>query len=144
MSNKARFLLFLLMSYAPLVQSHGVEMSIDQAEASIITLRYHNNQPFANVAYELFVAKSKSAYQSGRTDAQGRVVFVPGSIRQWRIRVFSEDGHGTDTHLEVDADSISRFSGGETVSATAYLVLGVGILLSGFGFLLLTVKRGKP
>ncbi|MCU7892353.1 MAG: hypothetical protein KZQ78_12370 [Candidatus Thiodiazotropha sp. (ex Ustalcina ferruginea)] len=143
MSNKARFLLLLLMSYAPLVQSHGIEMSIDQGEASIVTLRFPNNQPFANVSYELFVAASKSPYQTGRTDAQGRVVFVPGSIRQWRIRVFSKDGHGTDTHLEVDADSTSRFSDGETVSPIAYLVLGIGILLSGFGLLLLTVKRGK-
>ncbi|MCU7931254.1 MAG: hypothetical protein KZQ90_10665 [Candidatus Thiodiazotropha sp. (ex Codakia rugifera)] len=144
MSNKARYLFILLMSYTSIVQSHGIDMSIGRAEASIVTLRYHNNEPFANVSYELFVAESKHPYQSGRTDAQGRVVFFPGSIRQWRIRVFSKDGHGTDTPLEVDTDSISRNPGGESVLTTAYLVLGIGILLSGFGLLLLTVKRGKP
>ncbi|MBT2970751.1 MAG: ABC transporter permease [Candidatus Thiodiazotropha sp. (ex Ctena orbiculata)] len=118
-------------------------MAIDRQEAQVISLHHDDETPLAGAEYELFAAGADLPYQSGRTDARGRVVFIPGDLRQWRLRVFGEDGHGLDTHFESTADPRHQGHVDHEVSKTSLLVLGLGILLSGFGAALLFAKRNR-
>jgi nickel transport protein len=139
-----RFLLLLaLLGYAPMILSHGVGLHIDRQEAGVIQLHHDDATPMAEAGYELSVVGASAPYQSGKTDALGRVVFIPGDVRAWRLRVFSEDGHGIDTTFELTPGAISHSHADHVDSDITKLVLGIGILLSGFGILMMFTKRKR-
>jgi nickel transport protein len=131
----------ILMVYAPMILSHGVGLDIERHEADVIQLHHDDDTPLAEVAYELTAAGASTPYQSGKTDALGRVVFISGDVSEWRLRVFSEDGHGLDTTFELTPGVASHSLTDHAESDITKLVLGIGILLSGFGIMMLFAKR---
>ncbi|MEW8086793.1 MAG: hypothetical protein AB2823_14640 [Candidatus Thiodiazotropha endolucinida] len=137
------FLLLVLLGYAPSCLSHGVGLKIERQEAGVIWLQHSDDTPLADVEYELAADGGNTPYQSGKSDALGRVVFIPGDVREWRLRVFSEDGHGIDTVFELAPGATSHSHTGQTYSDFTKLILGIGILLSGFGVMMLFVKRKR-
>lgn len=136
-------LLLLLLGYSPLLMPHGVGLEIERREAQVIWLHHDDGTPLSDARYELSVVGVDRPYQTGYTDARGRVVFIPGDDRQWRLRVFSQDGHGIDTGFELDRSTLRRSQIDLPVSGITKVILGIGILLSGFGILMLFAKRDK-
>jgi nickel transport protein len=136
-------ILFVLLGYVPMTLSHGVGLEIEQQEASVIYLHHTDDTPLIAADYELRVAGASAPYQSGKTDVSGRVVFIPGDFREWRLRVFSEDGHGIDTTFELPSGTLSHSRADHTDSDITKLVLGFGILLSGFGIMMLFTKSNR-
>jgi nickel transport protein len=134
--------LFFLLSLTSQVFCHGLGVEIDRQEAGVIWLHHDDDTPLSHVEYELSVAGANTPYQTGQTDALGRVVFIPGDVRQWRLRVFSQDGHGIDRTFELTPGRLSHTHTEHSHSTFTKLILGIGILLSGFGIIMLFVKRG--
>ncbi|MEW8012860.1 MAG: hypothetical protein AB2766_07375 [Candidatus Thiodiazotropha endolucinida] len=137
------FLLPVLLVYATSCLSHGVGLKIERQEAGVIWLHHTDDTPLADVEYELTATGGKAPYQSGKSDALGRVVFIPGDVREWRLRVFSADGHGIDTVFELAPGVASHSHTGHTYSDFTKLILGIGILLSGFGVMMLFTKHKR-
>lgn len=81
------------------VSAHHVHHEVDRAEAVVVTLAYGGGSPLAGDRYEIREAGGDAAWQTGRTDAAGRIVFLPDRDAEWRVRVFAEDGHGADFTL---------------------------------------------
>lgn len=131
----------LLMLWAAPCAAHEIHHEIQSTGAVVVTLRYADDKPFSYEAYELYPAGKDVPAQVGRTDAEGRVVFVPGTNRQWRLKAFSADGHGVDLRFEspvVGGGAVAP----ETGPTRASLVLfGLSLLLGGFGLFQLFVKR---
>ena len=76
--------------------AHDVSHRVGTAPAVTVALAYADGKPFAYETYELFPEGADVPAQVGRTDGQGRVVFVPGEQRKWRLRAFSgEDASAT-------------------------------------------------
>ena len=118
-------------------------LEIDRQEAHVIRLQHADDTPLVDAEYELSVVGAEAPYQTGQTDALGRVVFIPGDVRQWRLRVFSQDGHGIDRTFELAAGTALPVHDAHSYSDITKLVLGVGILLVGFGIVMLFAKRNK-
>jgi hypothetical protein len=143
MPKHRSLLVFILLAYTPLLFSHGLGFEIDRHEASVIHLHHSHDTPLANADYELSIIGAETSYQSGKTDALGRVAFIPGEVRKWRLRVFNQDGHGIDTTFELTPDGLSDAHHAHTSSHISTMILGVGILLSGFGLLMLFSRRKR-
>jgi nickel transport protein len=138
------FILVILTLHPHLILAHGVGLYIDRQEARVILRLHHaDDTPLAEAGYELSVAGAEVPYQSGKTDTLGRVVFSPGDTREWRLRVFSEDGHGIDTRFELTPGTVSHAHADHTDLDITKLVLGIGILLSGFAMMMLYAKRKR-
>jgi nickel transport protein len=136
-------ILLVLLGYIPMIFSHGVGLEIEQQEASVIYLHHTDDTPLVAADYELTVAGASTPYQSGKTDASGRVVFIPGDLREWRLRVFSEDGHGIDTTFKLTPGTLSHSHADHVDSDITKMILGFGILLSGFGIMMLFTKSKR-
>lgn len=93
------------------VHAHEVHETVTQAPATVVQLRYADDEPFARERYELFADGSTTPTLTGRTDAQGRIVFLGDGVTRWRLRAFSADGHGVDVPLEVAAAGAPAASG---------------------------------
>lgn len=92
------FLLFLNGSAA----AHGIRYTVTNGQSVVIELSYASGRPFSNERYEIYRAGGVNPYQTGRTDPSGRIVFLPDSSVTWRIKAFSEDGHGLDINIETE------------------------------------------
>lgn len=122
--------------------AHEVHHSLAAGNAVVVRLTFADGQPFAFEAFEVYAAGSDKPLQVGRTDAQGRVVFLPPGAGELRLRAFSADGHGVDLKLNPPR-------GGEATAMvaaedrTSKIVLGAGILLALFGLVQLVLHRKK-
>ena len=90
-------LLFLLL-LAP-AWAHSVDYQVDAVNATAVTVRFSDEEPASYSEYELFPPKEGGAapsipFQTGRTDALGRVVFAPDRAGEWTVKVKADSAHG--------------------------------------------------
>lgn len=127
----------------PVAIAHGLRHEIARGEAVIVLLYHEEGDPFANEAYEVYAPGGLPPHQVGRTDAAGRLSFLPDRAGAWRIKVFSEDGHGLD--IAIDAAPGQVALGGPSrplIERFARPIAGAGLILGAFGVLAL-FTRGR-
>ena len=137
-------LAFLLMLWATMAGAHEVHHAIAPTNAVSISLTYADGSPFAYEKYELYPDGKEIPAQVGNTDAAGRVVFIPGVSKNWRIKAYSADGHGVDFRFESPALQASPATSADAAPGrTTLALLGFGIILAGFGAYQLFGRKAK-
>lgn len=119
MNTLMKKLLLLVCVWTPLAQAHAVDHRIEVSTAAIITLNYADERPFAHKQYTLTPAGQNKPMQIGETDAQGRIAFVPGELRHWRLKASSADGHGVNREIIVPAPLQSETALPATAASTS-------------------------
>lgn len=133
MNFRAFILLWLLALPA---SAHEVHHAIESAAAVAVRLSYADGQPLAFEAFEAYPEGQDQPAQVGRTDGQGRALFLPGAVKRWRLKAFTADGHGLDIRFEapvvatVQGTAVATEAGPNRASL---LLFGLSLLLSGFG-----------
>ncbi len=93
-------LTLVLFMFSLPVPAHHVHHEVTRGEAVVVSLAYGNGSPLAFDRYDIFAGDGETPYQSGKTDGEGRIVFLPDHGGVWRVKVFSADGHGADFTFE--------------------------------------------
>lgn len=139
-----RLLITLCLGLGPFAAlAHELQHEVSQGQAVVIRLSYADGTPFAFEAYEIYAKDEKLPVQAGRTDAKGRIAFLPERAGAWRIKAYSEDGHGLDIALSTDAAGLVA-SDQPLYERYARILVGLGLILGLFGFISLYLKRKKP
>jgi nickel transport protein len=137
---------FVSLASVP-VAAHEVHHTIEATGAVAVRLTYADGKPFAFEAFEAYPVGKDVPAQVGRTDDQGRAVFVPGDSRRWRGKAFSADGHGVDLRFDAPVVATSQSpaagSSGDGPNRASLLLFGVSMLLGGFGAYQLWLREGK-
>ena len=121
--------------------AHELRHTVTKSDAVIIELFYADGTRFDFQQYEVYHNGEDLPFQVGRTDALGRVVLVPDQAGTWRLRAFSEDGHGADFTFETDAAGTAVRSDQPLFRTFLNILVGVAIILGAFGILSLFFKR---
>jgi nickel transport protein len=141
----AAALLLLAPGVAP---GHAMLHEVGSAEALIVRLAYPGADRPAFEAYEVHAPGSETPFQVGRSNALGELSFRPDRPGTWRVRVYTEDGHGTVVDLEVDeAGGLAPAVGGHAHEHDLgqRVFAGLGYLLGAFGLLALwRARRARP
>jgi nickel transport protein len=132
----------LAASWFP-IESAGHELlhTIERGEVTVVKLRYADGTPFSYESYEIYREDEKIAYQVGHTDAHGRISFVADRSGSWRIRAFSEDGHGADFVIDATRSPDSIGGAGPARFRTERALTGIALLFGLFGLLSLFRRR---
>lgn len=139
-----RLLLTLCLGLGSLAAlAHDLRHEVIKGQAVVIRLSYTDATPFAFEAYEIYPQDDELPVQVGRTDVRGRIAFLPERAGAWRIRAYSEDGHGLDFTLTTDAAGIVA-SDQPLYERYARILVGLGLILGLFGFISQYLKRKKP
>jgi nickel transport protein len=136
-----RVLAFVLALWSGTAAAHAVHHDITATGAVSVALTYADGSAFAYEKYELYPEGKDVPAQVGNTDAAGRIVFVPGETKQWRVKAFSADGHGVDLRFEspvVQGNTTAAESG---PNRTTLALLGLGFILAAFGLYQLFLNR---
>ena len=138
-----RALIFLLCCLAGWVQAHEVHHRIEATDAVVITLTYANGQPYAYEKYALTPVGQETPQQVGNTDAQGRIAFVPGSARAWRLQATSADGHGVNQEFTVPITGSRAAPENDATPRWLLTAFGLALIFGLFGLFQLFMRK-KP
>jgi len=123
--------------------AHDLRHSIEEGAAVTVKLFFADGNGFSFESYEVYHAGEEIPFQVGRTDALGRIVFLPDRAGSWRIKAFSEDGHGADFSLTTGAQGGVETADRSFFERHSRLVVGVSIIFGIFGLVDLFVRRRK-
>lgn len=139
----------LLMACTAHVFAHEVQHELSRGQGTTtVKLSYADGEPFSFERYEIFADGNPTPAQTGRTDEKGQVLIQGHAEKEWRLRAFTVDGHGTEVRFDV------RASGGGGLFAAAAsdryvrMLAGVSVILALFGALRLFLRNkrsgGRP
>ena len=135
------FVLFSALGYC-----HSVDYQVDSARAVVVATRFSDEDDVASYSpFEVFRPQEKIAFQTGRTDQLGRVVFAPDKPGTWLVKVQADSTHGLhgiSVPIEVGADAVIVNYKRPLVATHTKLVVGVALLFGFFG--LLSLLRKTP
>ncbi len=142
--KNAWVLLLLWTAFGAPVAAHEVIHHISGSEAVTITLTYADGSPFSYESYEVYRPGEETPFQVGRTDRLGRIAFLPDGSGEWRVRAFSEDGHGVDLTFPAGPSSAPAAAGPRSgTDRLSRILFGIGIILGLFGILALFRRRNR-
>ena len=125
---------------AGVLHAHALSHAAQTGTAVIVELRYGDGSPFSYEAAEVYRPGETVPFLAGRTDANGRLVFVPDRAGDWRVRAFSEDGHGGDFSVAAAPErGASAPSAG--LGTLGRLAVGLSVIFGAFGIWSLFVRK---
>lgn len=139
---KRGLLAFVLLLALPPALGHEVRHVVETAGAVVLRLNYADGRAFAFEAYEIYPSGAATPWAVGRSDAQGRVIFLPPAEGEVRLRAFSADGHGLDLELKLPRTAAAVASK-DIEDRGAKLMFGAGVLLALFGLVQLVLRRKR-
>jgi nickel transport protein len=139
-----RLLIAACLLLAGHAHAHGVQHRIEEDRAVTVELFYEDGSELAFERYEITRAGEQTPFQSGSTDARGRLAFLPDRPGAWRVLVFSEDGHGTEISFTTDAQGEIERADRPLLERHWRLVAGVSLLFGIFGLISLFARRPSP
>ena len=122
--------------------AHDLRHQIDEAAAVSVRFFFADGKDFSFESYEVYRAGDEVPFQVGRTDLRGRVVFLPDRAGTWRIKAFSEDGHGADFSFSTGAKGSAPEGSRPFLERHSRLVVGVSVIFGLFGLVSLLMRKG--
>jgi nickel transport protein len=122
------------------LHAHSLSHTAQSGSAVIVELRYADGSPFSYESAEVFRPAESIPFLAGRTDANGRLAFVPDRAGEWRVRAFSEDGHGGDFTVSAGGDGTAP-AGRSPLGAFERVAVGVALLFGIFGIWSLFLRK---
>lgn len=121
--------------------AHDLEYVVGEGSAVFVKLSFAGEREFSFESYEIYRDGENVPFQVGRTDQHGRLVFLPDRPGQWRIKVFSQDGHGRDFSITTDARRGIEQAERPVLSRNLRIAIAVALIFGLFGLVNLFVRR---
>ncbi len=141
-----RRLFLILILLAGVGQAHTVDYQMDRETAVVVTVRL-GEEVASYSEYELFPpSSSETPFQLGRTDAQGRLSFLPNETGVWRVKVSADSQHGlhgVEIEVQVDESMTAEIASRPLVARHTRLVVGISVLFGIFGLMSLLRSRRR-
>ena len=136
----------LLLLLALPVAAHTVEHKVERHQAVVVTV-FLGEELASYSEYEVLAPGGEEPFQIGRTDAQGRVCFIPDKAGNWKVKVSADSQHGlhgVSVDVEVKPDMTVEDSSAPPIATHTRLLVGISLLFGVFGLVaLLRNARSK-
>ncbi len=131
------------------IDSHGHSINYQVLEKGIaVRAFYSEKDPSSYSSYEIWGPGDREdlPHQTGRTDKNGFLAFVPDRAGTWKIRLWGESSHGFHgftTEVKVDKElNLESFSKPLLATHTK-LITGLSLIFGIFGIYALLKSRRK-
>lgn len=149
--------LIALSAAAVRAEAHGVGYTESSLKPVSLEFFYSTGDLMSYLEAKVFSpSDEKIAYQSGRTDEEGRFAFTPNKPGEWRIVVVDDEGHRAEAAVDVTEEFLKAeapIGGAAPVVAEKkaapeglelYLRAGLGVsLLFNIAAFVLLARRGR-
>ena len=139
----AIFYLALTLFSAHISWAHGVSGVISEKKALLVTAEYDDGEPMSYGAVEILNLKEKLPFQSGRTDRNGRFLFLPDRAGEWQVTIKDGMGHQViistivNENMAIGMDEKQNHGAVHGGSFPRYerILMGLSFIFGIFGFL---------
>ena len=126
----------IVLAYGILsAQAHSINYQVEQ-KGMAVRAYYSEKDAAAYSQYELYGPDDKEPHQTGRTDKNGYLAFVPDRPGTWKLQVWGESTHGfhgVTTEIKVDQTlNLEGFKKPMLAAHTKY-VTGISLIIGIFG-----------
>ena len=121
--------------------AHEVLHRVSRDGAVVVELFYPDGTPFSFEQYEVCLRGDEWPYQTGRSDALGRIVFLPDRRGAWQVRAFSEDGHGIDITIDAGPEDAPQAAAPSRSLRLVRTAIGIAAILAVFALLKVLARR---
>jgi nickel transport protein len=125
--------------------AHTVNYEVQQ-QGIAIKIFYSAQDPASYAEYEILAPGEELPHQTGRTDRNGFVAFVPDRQGLWKVKVTGESAHGYHgVTVEVKVDKDLNLESFKKPLAATYtkLVTGISLIIGIFGLYALISSRKR-
>jgi len=91
-----------LLAIAENVWSHGVLGRVGSGKGILVEVEYDDGEPMTYASIEIFDSDENLPFQSGRTDRNGRFLFYPDKMGDWKVVVTDGMGHRLALKTNID------------------------------------------
>lgn len=91
-----------LLAIAEDVWSHGVLGRVGSGKGILVEAEYDDGEPMTYASIEIFDSEENLPFQSGRTDRNGRFLFCPDKMGDWKVVVTDGMGHRLALKTNID------------------------------------------
>lgn len=137
--------LLVMTLLASQAQAHSINYQVEQ-KGMVVRAYYSEKDAAAYSQFELYGPGDKEPYQTGRTDKNGYIGFVPDRPGIWKLQVWGESTHGfhgVATEIKVDkAMGLEGFKKPMVAAYTKY-VTGISLIIGIFGIYGFVASRKK-
>lgn len=138
--------LLILLLLSMTASGHTVDYDVTSQQATVVTTHLGDEEA-SYAEYEVFApGQMDNPFQIGRSDARGRVVFLPNEAGEWIIKVKADSQHGVhgaEVKVQVDDKSVIKEFSKPLVATHTRLLIGVSLLFGMFGLFSMFRGRGK-
>jgi nickel transport protein len=117
-----------------------------QQKGIAVRIFYGADDPAGYSEYEITGPGDSLPHQTGRTDRNGFIAFVPDRQGIWKVKVLGESAHGFHgVTLEIKVDQDLHLESFRKPLAAAYtkLVTGISLIIGLFGLYALILSRKR-
>ncbi len=126
--------LAMIVSLYSTSYAHGTGYRQSSLNAVALEFTYSTGEAMSYREAKVFSPlDDKFAYQTGRTDEEGRFSFVPDAKGEWRVIVRDEEGHQCEAKINVnnvDDDVHAASENLQGMELTVRAVLGVSLMFN--------------
>lgn len=137
--------LSVMLLFLPLLEAHTVNYEVQQ-KGMAVRIFYRADDPASYSEYEITGPGDSLPHQTGRTDKNGFVAFVPDRQGIWKVKVLGESAHGfhgVTTEIKVDQDLHLESFRKPLAAAYTKLVTGISLIIGLFGLYALILSRKR-
>ncbi len=91
-----------LSAIAENVWSHGVLGRVGSRKGVLVEAEYDDGEPMTYASIEIFDSEDNLPFQSGRTDRNGRFLFYPDKMGDWKVVITDGMGHCLTLKTNID------------------------------------------
>ena len=91
-----------ILMLADIGRTHGVRGRIGSETSILVEAEYDDGEPVSYAAVEVLDPEEKIPFQTGRTDRNGRFLFLPDKPGEWKVVVNDEMGHRVALKTTID------------------------------------------
>jgi len=139
--------LIALASFTSAVQAHTVNYDVQQKSVAAVKVFYAADDPASYAEFEVYAPNGGDLpHQTGRTDSNGFVAFIPDRQGTWKVKVLGESAHGyhgVTVEVKVDKDLNLESFKKPLVAQYTKFVTGISLIIGLFGIYALYRSRKK-
>lgn len=130
----------LLLFCTSLLFSHNLQHTISKEQSVVVTFSFAQEDDFSFQSYEIYAPESEIPFAVGRTDALSRISFLPDRPGLWKIKAFSQDGHGKIVEVAVNKAMQTQIKIDKSTLFQKALI-GIVVLFTVFGLLYIIARK---
>jgi len=146
-TSKCLMILLSFFFFSTGLQAHTVNYDVQQRSVAAVKVFYTAGDPASYAAFEVYAPDGGDLpHQTGRTDRNGFVAFVPDRQGTWKVKVLGESAHGyhgVTVEVKVDKDLNLESFNKPLVAQYPKFVTGISLIIGLFGIYALIRSHKK-